>query len=514
MNSDPLYPQGLLNSAGQISDRAALAIFSHPSQLLNNPIATYLDRLSPASRLAVFAHLKVAVRILSDSQQELAEFPWWKLNYRNMVALRRSLVPRYHWQTVNSILSAVRGTLKESWRLGLMGDVAYRRARSVDGLRGVRMLRGRNVEWNELAAMLDVCRADPCNLGARDAAIIAVLYCTGMRAADIANLEFESYDPDDGILDVSRDKLYRQRNHFIVNEGKAALDAWVAVRGGWNGPLFCQVHRLGKVMSLRLRPSGFSHVISRRARDARIEHLTPHDLRRSFITTLLDLGVDIFTVRDMAGHSQIESTAIYDRRGQQARADATELIALPFEVPRRTPLKSQPKAKKRHPPEQLEKQRMKARHLAWSLCEVWIGQYGWELLGGMAQHGTIAISSRSYGKEWYKHTREISGRPVGILSFPQSKDAAKNREVWRLHKKHYDGLRLSLHRFIQHGLVECAGDPRPDGKVRYFMGYRLTSLGRIVVRVARAARFYRKSFHIRRIRERLEMALEESFMED
>ena len=75
------------------------------------------------------------------------------------------------------------------------------------------------------------------------------------------------------------------------------------------------------------------NMLYKRAQEAGVKNFSPHDMRRTFISHLLDKGADISTVSKMAGHSNIQTTARYDHhRPEEAERKAAELLYVPYKT--------------------------------------------------------------------------------------------------------------------------------------------------------------------------------------
>jgi integrase len=80
----------------------------------------------------------------------------------------------------------------------------------------------------------------------------------------------------------------------------------------------------------RLSPQSIYYLLKVRAKKAGVKPFSTQDLRRTFVSRLLDSGVAIAIVAKMAGHSNIQTTARYDRRPEDAKQRAAKLLQRPY----------------------------------------------------------------------------------------------------------------------------------------------------------------------------------------
>ena len=148
-------------------------------------------------------------------------------------------------------------------------------------------------------------------MGIRDKAALEIMYATGLRVSELVNLETGSINLDVGFMKCIG-KGNKERIVPLGRQSQQALSRYLEkvrpklLKEGTTKSLF--LSRLGKKISRQ----SFWKMIKRYARLAGIKkQITPHTLRHSFATHLLERGADLRVVQEMLGHADISTTQIY-----------------------------------------------------------------------------------------------------------------------------------------------------------------------------------------------------------
>lgn len=148
----------------------------------------------------------------------------------------------------------------------------------------------------------------------RDRAILELLYSTGLRVSELTNLDTNQVNVERGEFMV-RGKGDKPRIVFISDQAKQWLGRYVAKRNAAMKPLFVRGTKLAAEpdgSDLRLSPRAIQRLIKKYAATAGIvKDATPHTLRHSFATDLLQNGADIRSVQQLLGHASITTTQVY-----------------------------------------------------------------------------------------------------------------------------------------------------------------------------------------------------------
>lgn len=167
---------------------------------------------------------------------------------------------------------------------------------------------------SQVEALIEAANIDDSPLGLRDRALIELLYATGARISEVVSLSIDDFDRDNGVVRLFG-KGAKERIVPVGRYALAALDAYLVqsrpilgLKGTGSPAIF--LNTLGRPLS---RQSAWAVLQSAAKRANLSEHISPHTLRHSFATHLLNGGADVRVVQEMLGHASVTTTQIYTK---------------------------------------------------------------------------------------------------------------------------------------------------------------------------------------------------------
>ncbi|MEO0934017.1 MAG: tyrosine-type recombinase/integrase [Cyanobacteria bacterium J06641_2] len=317
---------------------------TQPVPLTLHPAEVYIRSLGKGSRRTMREALNAIAKLLTDNECDATTLDWSKLKYQHTAIVRSILMEKYSPAMANKMLCALRRTLKEAWRLELMTREQYARAADISSISGKSLLKGRSLNASEVFKLWDNSLNDYSNLGARDAALLGVL-AVGLRRSEVTNLDLSNFKSRTRSLNIQRSKSNSERILYLPKQAVEVIKQWLEIRGKEPGPLLYPLNKGHKIIHRRMSDQGILRALQRRGERAGVKGFTPHDFRRTFISDLLDLGVDIVTVQKIVDHASPNTTAKYDRRGEKVKKQAVDLLNLPDISVKKTPAKQNKKPK-------------------------------------------------------------------------------------------------------------------------------------------------------------------------
>lgn len=256
--------------------------------------------------------------------------------------------------TINAYLCALKGVAQAAWNLNQISDHDLMRIKSIRQYRVSRKMAGRALSHTESRGLLSVCD-DDSKESVRDRAILLLLLGCGLRRAEITKIEIRNVFLEEGRIRLIG-KGNKERDVFMNGVVLEAVSEWIDVRhrviAEWNakypwkkgnagdgsgGYLFGKWSRNHGYLIVNRPLSAWSigDLVTRYKLTAieksgleSLQNVTTHDLRRTFATRLLDKGVDINIVKNLMGHSNIATTSMYDRRGDEAMIQASRMVEI------------------------------------------------------------------------------------------------------------------------------------------------------------------------------------------
>lgn len=173
---------------------------------------------------------------------------------------------------------------------------------------------------DETRRLYKACETD------RDKALFLVMLDTGARCEEVSNMDRADLDIDEGTITIREGKPRRDRATYISPRTRKELLRYVRAEGINRGPLWRSQRDGGRLTEDALRQA-----IERIADRAEVE-CTPHKIRKTFITTMLRAGVDVFTLRKLSGHKSLDALkpyiAIADVDAEKAHRQSSPVASL------------------------------------------------------------------------------------------------------------------------------------------------------------------------------------------
>lgn len=167
----------------------------------------------------------------------------------------------------------------------------------------------RFLSMEEMTALLDAPSDDsPINL--RDMALWELLYSSGIRVSELAGLNRADWDPA-GLMIRVHGKGSKERLVPVGERAALRMEAYLRATGRWPhrreiSPMF--LNNRGQRLTVR----SIQKRLEKRLRDCGLENrISPHVIRHTFATHLLDSGADLTAIQEMLGHESLETTQVY-----------------------------------------------------------------------------------------------------------------------------------------------------------------------------------------------------------
>jgi integrase/recombinase XerC len=291
---------------------------------MDHALADFLRHLGlerNASALTVKSYredLTQALHFFRDKLGDSGPLPPAKVNTRLVRAYLAWLSEQgYAKTTVARRLAALRSLFRFLCRRGAID------ANPCDGLRGPRQ--DKKLPHFLTGEQVKKLLATPGNdepLALRDRAILETLYSAGLRVAELVGLDLDDVVLDEGVITV-RGKGKRERLALLGKPAVEALKRWLAVRGSIAPAVARQPAVFLNGRGGRLTTRSVGRMLERYLAIAGLDPRTsPHTLRHSFATHLLDAGADIRGVQELLGHKSLTTTQVYTHVTTQRLQDS------------------------------------------------------------------------------------------------------------------------------------------------------------------------------------------------
>ena len=292
----------------------------------NTPYSLYLSRLSPSGRRAVRSQLESIAKLLGWAAVE-REHKFNQIDYPQALHLI-ALMQQRGWSAryINRGMTAIKCIVKTAV---LSGEASEKQSLQLQAIPRLRHGEhpGKPLDTKQVERLFTSLASDTSLIGYRDHLIFALFLGLGLRLSEVLAVRVEDIDFKASSVTVLQGKGNKSRTCYLPKWVKQVMRNWLKRSGETPQVLACKILKSGAINSCKsLTSTGLYKIVKTRLSDVGID-AAPHDLRRTYITRLLEQGVDINTVRQMAGHADISTTTIYDKRDHKTMKRAANALS-------------------------------------------------------------------------------------------------------------------------------------------------------------------------------------------
>lgn len=303
------------------------AIPTNDISFRSHPVTIYLDGLAVGpSRDVSYRRLVMGVRLISEEKEvSPLTFRWNHISYISLACLKDKLRARMCYKSANAHLTAMKCVLRIAYELGEISPQHWASLQLVKPIKGSRMMAGRGLAMDELETLFD--GVGKGFLGMRRRVLLVFLYGCGMRITEAVTRKYS-------------DLVMENHTLFCRVVGKGNKERRVPIPSSVQMLVMSyaeQLHQRNQqdgIETTWLFPGTKTHIYAESARQElrriakklHIDHFTPHDMRRTYISNLFDVGVDVAIIAKLVGHANIQQTVMYDRRPECAQVVAVERL--------------------------------------------------------------------------------------------------------------------------------------------------------------------------------------------
>ena len=193
-----------------------------------------------------------------------------------------------------------------------------------------RSSKGVNVDRSVVERLLKACDTDAGAADRRDAALLTVYLCSGLRRDEARAMDVADYDPATGTLHIRGDRPEYDRLIKLQGPARKIMANWLEARSDVPGPLLLPIDRSGLIQFRRMTSQAVYDILGRIAKRADLPNITSRDLRRAYVVSLIRDGKSLDEVQYLVGHGSWFTTATYRQLAADSSQGSYDIKRLPY----------------------------------------------------------------------------------------------------------------------------------------------------------------------------------------